>query len=524
MRQGFKYIIITATALLAVALSGCIHNDIPYPRIQANFLTFTAEGQDRGTVIDSAARTVTLYFGETVDIENVVIEEYSVTAGAEVVGDILTNPINLSKPITVDIHLYQDWSWTITGVQEIERYFTVSGQVGTSYIDVPGRRVVVYVSKNTPLASVKVETCKLGPIGSSLTPPLEGHTIDLSRPFEVAVEAYGRLVKWTIFAEHTESSVSTVRADAWTNVAWVYGQAEAGRDNGIEYRLSGDTQWTRVEESDLTVDGGAFTARICHLSPLTTYETRAFSGDQYGEVLTFTTGEALQMPNTNLDEWWLDGKIWCPWAEGGTPFWDTGNKGAATLGQSNSVPTDDTSTGSGWAAKLETRFIGIGTIGKLAAGNLFVGLYYKTVGTNGILHMGRPFNQRPTKLRGYLKYTCAPINYASDELKSLSGQPDTCIVWCALTDLSEPFEIRTDPKNRQLFDPAGDYVIAYGKIQYSETIPQYIPFEFELDYKSTERVPTYILLTASASKYGDYFTGGAGSVLYLDDLELLYDY
>ena len=153
-----------------------------------------------------------------------------------------------------------------------------------------------------------------------------------------------------------------------------------------------------------------------------------------------------------------------------------------------------------------------------------MGLYYKTDGTNGILHFGRPFTERPTKLRGYLKYTSSTINYASEEWADLKGQPDTCIVWCALIDQNEPFEIRTNPRNRQLFDSEGSYVVAYGKVQFGQTIENYIPFEFELDYKSTSRVPKYILITASASKYGDYFTGGAGSVLYLDDLELLYDY
>ena len=51
-----------------------------------------------------------------------------------------------------------------------------------------------------------------------------------------------------------------------------------------------------------------------------------------------------------------------------------------------------------------------------------------------------------------------------------------------------------------------------------------LPFEIKLDYKSTQRIPRYILIVASSSKYGDYFTGGAGSTLWLDDLELLYDY
>ena len=67
-------------------------------------------------------------------------------------------------------------------------------------------------------------------------------------------------------------------------------------------------------------------------------------------------------------------------------------------------------------------------------------------------------------------------------------------------------------------------MIAYGKIEFGENVPTYIPFEFTLDYKATDRVPRYILITASASKYGDYFTGGNGAVLYLDDFELQYDY
>lgn len=67
-------------------------------------------------------------------------------------------------------------------------------------------------------------------------------------------------------------------------------------------------------------------------------------------------------------------------------------------------------------------------------------------------------------------------------------------------------------------------MVAYGSFQSGQSIPEYIPFEFELDYTSTSRVPKYLLIVASASKYGDYFTGGSGSVLCIDDLELLYDY
>lgn len=513
-----------AVLLCLTLMAGCIRNDIPYPRIQANFLTFTAAGQDQGASIDTINRVVTVHFPETVDIRNVSVEEYSITTGATLHGADLSMPLDMESPVRVTLSLYQDWPWSIVAQQPVERYFTVSGQVGQTLIDVPGQRVVVYVAKSADLSRIYIETAKLGPEGSVMTPAIVGTYVNAMRPVEVEVEAWGRKELWTIYVEQSDVDVSTVSADAWTNVAWVYGRAEAGKDNGIEYRLEGDTEWTRVPEADLTVNGGSFHARIIHLSPQTAYETRAYSGEVYGEVLKFTTGSIVQVPNSSLDQWWLDGKVWNPWPEGGEPYWDTGNKGATTLGTSNSFPTDDTSSGSGWAAQLETRFVGIGALGKLAAGNLFAGRYVKTDGTNGILSFGRPFIERPTKMRGYFKYTSAPINYVSTEWTDLRNRPDTCIVWVALIDQNEPFEIRTNPRNRQLFDPDGSYVVAYGRMQCGETVSTYTPFEFELEYKSTSRVPKYILITASASKYGDYFTGGAGSVLCLDDLELIYDY
>ena len=55
-------------------------------------------------------------------------------------------------------------------------------------------------------------------------------------------------------------------------------------------------------------------------------------------------------------------------------------------------------------------------------------------------------------------------------------------------------------------------------------MPAYERFEIDIKYRDTNRKPTYILIVASSSKYGDYFTGGEGSTLYLDELELSFDY
>lgn len=512
-------------AVTASALTGCIKNDIPYPRIQPDFTSFTVDGQAQTPQIDPRTRTVTVYLSESVDPYSVTVTDYAIDPeDATVVDDALGVPIDLSTSSTVTLRLYQDYEWTIQAVQNIDRYFTVDGQIGTSTIDAANHRVIAYIPDTQPLDKVTVTSMKLEAEGATVDPDIVGKAVDFNGPVIVKVTKWGRTTEWTLIVEPTQASVTTVSADAWSRVAWVYGAAQEGKDNGVEYRQQGAASWLKVPADWIEFNGGDFRARISHLEPATTYEVRAYSGDEYGTTMTVTTGTEPQLPNASFDDWWLDGKIWCPWAKDADPYWGTGNKGATTLGNSNTTPTTDTSTGIGQAAMLQTKFVGIGALGKLAAGNIFAGVYVRTEGTNGILNFGRPFTQRPTRLRGHLKYKTMPITSASGQFASLKGEPDTCIVWVALTDGQTPVEIRTNPSNRKLFDRDDAEVIAYGEYTSGVSIPDYIEFEVKLDYKATDRIPTYILVTASASKYGDYFVGADGATLYLDDLELLYDY
>ena len=141
--------------LMAIIMGACIHNDIPYPRIQANFLTFEAEDTSRPAEIDSLTRMITLTFSEEADIYDVRVEGYSMTPGAHIVGADTLETLDLSAPRYVTLRLYQSYIWTIRAIQNIERYFTVEGQVGSATIDVPAQRVIVYVSESTDLKAVR---------------------------------------------------------------------------------------------------------------------------------------------------------------------------------------------------------------------------------------------------------------------------------------------------------------------------------------------------------------------------------
>ena len=106
-------------------------------------------------------------------------------------------------------------------------------------------------------------------------------------------------------------------------------------------------------------------------------------------------------------------------------------KGATTLGDSNSVPTEDIWSGktTSMAAKLESKFVGVGSAGKLAAGNLFVGKYaWQPTEQMSILNFGQSFSAYPTHLKGYYKYQPGVIDNSSIEYNYLKGRTDTCSI------------------------------------------------------------------------------------------------
>ena len=71
-----------------VILSSCLSNNIPYPRIQPNFTSFTADGPKQVAAIDTVNRTISLRLEENTDIQNVNITGYTISpAEAYVLGN-----------------------------------------------------------------------------------------------------------------------------------------------------------------------------------------------------------------------------------------------------------------------------------------------------------------------------------------------------------------------------------------------------------------------------------------------------
>ena len=320
-----------------------------------------------------------------------------------------------------------------------------------------------------------------------------------------------------------QTEVSTGSVNPWAKFAYVTGEytvAEAPEGLGFQYKKAADAGWTDFS-GEVSMDGTSFSARITGLEPDTEYEVRAVSAadKRDANAVSFTTEAAEQLPNFNFDLWSDNGHS--PNAEG-TAFWDSGNKGASLM---NKYPTSQETSFvvSGSAVKMASQFVGLFGIGQFAGGNIYSGAYVETVGMSGAkIDFGQPYTCRPTALHGWYSYTPVAIDYTKDPYTDLAGTMDVGRIFVALTDWTEPFHVNNTDGTLFTSDDPG--VIAYGELNIEEaTGNEYREFTINLEYRDLERIPTHVLVVAAASKYADYFTGGNGTVMYIDEFEFTFE-
>lgn len=347
--------------------------------------------------------------------------------------------------------------------------------------------------------------------------PLGTYQLTLS-----VLDQYAQRVDFLLTLNVTPAvEVSVEKVNAWARSAYVHSvfYTESQPEGmALQYRRKGDASWTQFL-GDFDVEGTAFTARITGLEPAVTYEVMPYTALEQNEtsIFEFTTEEAAQLPNFNFDTWSDNGHF--PNAEG-SAFWDSGNQGASTLGK---YPTSQ-ETGhvvSGSAAKLESQFVGIGSLGKFAGGNIYSGTFVELVGMNGaIIDFGRPYTSRPSALKGWYSYAPVVIDYVDGSHGNLKGVSDTCQIYVALTDA--PY--RVNNAEGILFNPDDPSVIAYGTmVDGAGTGGEYREFTINLEYRDLDRKPTHVIVVAASSKYADYFTGGNGSTMYIDEFQFLFE-
>ena len=365
----------------------------------------------------------------------------------------------------------------------------------------------------------------------------------------VTVDPTTQEYEYTFRVSITSNGSATLQAMTWDRLAYLTAEAitvsTSASSEGLKFQYraasSGDDAWTDAEITESTTTSGKYMAFATGLSANTEYEYRLVNGD--GDVIqvgtNFTTGLAdAKTALYNGDfEYWTDitsGTLikkttYYPNESEDVKFWDTSNTGANTISSVNptSYVTSPVQSGT-YAAKLESQKVLIA----FAAASLSIGEFGSAniLSQTATLDFGKEFTSRPIALHGYYIYNPVNVDNVGDNLPAdatvSSGSEDDCAIYIALS--KKTYTIDNGDTSTFIDFEDDDNIIAYGELPSGDATASsdsYTEFSIPLKYKESQFdvTPSYIILVCSASKYGDYMTGGSGSTLYVDDFSLVYD-
>lgn len=476
-------------------------------------------------------------------------QQVTIESGKEETANITCTLANVKVTVNYDESFQKFASATTTVASELEGVaalnFMMGNELKPGYFPVGNLNVTVKVTNNdgqsysqtTEITDVKARkhyilNFKVADAGGINKPTvtIDGEEITYTFQFNVSTEATTQL--------------EAASANAWSNFAYVEGSVLSAESEleptamRFEYKTADADEWTTVTAAN---EGGNYKATLTALTPATTYVYRMVyeKGEEnyVSDEVSFTTEAATPLPNGNLDDWYMSGKTWYPVTENdynvSGSFWDSSNPatttGAGALVNKNPTQGNSTTvhTSGGQSAELKSQYAGAFGIGKFAAASLYTGKFNSLVGTNGAkIDFGQSFVSRPTALHGWFHYTSGKIDYRggnTPEGLGEMGTDDLCSIYVALSKKQKQVD---NTKTETFLDLENDAdIIAYGQLADAEAVTTNGWKEFTLNFKYKTLDPQdsyYLIIVFSSSKYGDYFTGSTNSVMYVDDLELVY--
>lgn len=427
---------------------------------------------------------------------------------------------------------------TFTENETRSAYFPVGNLYATITINNPDNQYQPYTLRqeftNVQAKDHYILNYKVQETGSSnITVTVDPTTHEYSYTFTVSTEAQNK---------------ATLTAGAWDRLAYLKaenvttGTGVSTEGITFQYRVKTDTQ-TETEGTNwnnitTTLSEGSYTAILTGLSASTTYEYRLANsdGETIGNIKEFTTSEDdnnESLYNSGFENWYESSRIWYAASQNDvsnkTYMWDSSNPGSGSFGYNPTTGDSDIKHSGNYSAKLETQY----AVVKLAAASLYYGRFNDLVSTKGAkIDFGQPFTSRPISFKGYFQYAPVAIDKVGGNQPANTvgkGDTDICSIFIILSkgtyqvDNTDVSTLLTEEKVKNT-----DQFIAYGELPARECVStngQWKEFNIPLKYKEKAfgEQPTHLIIVCSSSKYGDYFTGGVGSTLHLDDFELIYD-
>lgn len=353
-------------------------------------------------------------------------------------------------------------------------------------------------------------------------------------------------------------------ADLWLNTGTMTLTLEPGTASdriALHYRRAGDSAW---QTAAVTERGeGIFTATIAPAWSEGTNEagltihtvdpaTGLFAGRTYEYELlldqtavdsgTFAMSAGDVIPNAGMEQWSTYNVVGGTFTGGNVPY-PNASSDVTGWSSGNNKQTDALCVGSDFAGRNGQRCAKLqaaSAFNIFAAGNLFTGQFACGTGTFdtfGFASFGYKFafTARPTALRLRCHATITPITHkGSLDNEHAVGETDPARILVCIVDWTEQHRVKSgadadvstfwNPETTT--DPGEGPILGYATRNIEVSSDGWTELTLPIRYYDHQSAPAAdrysLVISCSASAYGDYLTGSINNVLYVEDFEWVY--
>lgn len=406
--------------------------------------------------------------------------------------------------------------------------------------EITGNNIIFYVKGNTTATTLS----KLKPIieisDNATVTPASGSEVNFS----------GDPVKFTVKAEDGSETIYTVTCEKSTDTeasllsitfdSPIVTRQPVINGNHILFYIAEDAKLSDLQELIPTFELSSDKATSNIVSGSKVDFSKGFVDIVVtaGDGKTKTTYKVSSWRNKHgFEEWFEEGTasldgVKLPYYAP-TGHWSSSNKGASfliSLGKKFVVTkSDDIHAGTG-AARIETiqtnKLDGTGSslFPVVTTGSLFLGIFETNYSNNlKSTKFGIIYDKKPLIVKGYYKYAPGPDFYRSslaskNKVTLEVNTKDECAINAILYEVDDKDTYLT---GEDAYDETK--LTAIAKLADGTAKENYTPFTLNLNYlKQYDPTKKYrFAIICSSSKYGDTFSGAPGSVLYVDDIEII---
>ncbi len=358
--------------------------------------------------------------------------------------------------------------------------------------------------------------------------------------FEITVtDAKGKSASRTVTIAPAEASKSVMvqPAGMWARRAYLSLSTDGDAQRlSVQYQKQGTSTWVSPETADAAVDGGVKTLTVLGLEPGTNYTFRAVYNECQSEATeVFTTETEQQVGNAGFEEWTTLSHSYTaviptkqmdwyrPYSESSTAWWDVNSKKTMISYYSNAVVTgwpaydteemrlfvtsaytDQAPYAGSKSAMVFTTHVTSTEYNAVAAGEIFIGKAKEENESGDHISDGHAFSARPSAIDFAYRYQ--PHNsetyYVEVTVKDAAGNVIGSVVDVSGGASSEWTRRKVNITYTDVKTQAATIYISFKSSSSSE--PGYT--EKEINIADNRKVKCF-----------------TGSVLYLDDIELIYE-